>query len=198
MWISLMSAFAIWKRGGKMKSIIFKISNLSISSPELIQGLSFFLLFSAVFLPMKLNFGFGTIILAHIAFLVPYGIILIYPKLEKINKRVLLASYDLNCAELETLYKIVVPQLKGTLVFTSLVMLILSMDDFIITSLVRGRINTLTTQLYTMKKGVKAWALTFGSLLFMFSALIFIAYSFATSPRVATKLKLKNQLLQLL
>lgn len=58
LWISLVTAFYLWKKGGRYKSIVFKISNLSISSPELIQGLSFMLLFIAIFLPLGVNFGF--------------------------------------------------------------------------------------------------------------------------------------------
>ncbi|ADX97623.1 Spermidine/putrescine import permease protein PotC [Mycoplasma suis str. Illinois] len=173
LWISIISSFAIWKKGGRLKPLVFKISNLSISSPEIIQGLSFMLLFSAVLLPLGFNFGFPTIILSHIAFLVPYGIILIYPKLEKLNKKLLLASFDLNCGEIETLLKVIIPQLKGSIILSFLVLTLLSMDDFIITNLVKGRIITLTTQMYTMKKGVKVWALTFGSLLLLGSMFFF-------------------------
>ncbi|CCE66564.1 ABC transporter permease [Candidatus Mycoplasma haematominutum] len=177
LWISLLSSFAIWKRGGKLRKTVFRLSNLSISSPELIQGISFMLLFSAVFLPLGLDFGFLTLVLTHIAFLVPYGIILIYPKFEKLDRRLLLACHDLNYSNLEALMKVLAPQLKGTLIFSSLVMMILSMDDFIISNLVKGRITTLTTQFYTMKKGIKGWALTFGSLLFLLSILTFLSVS---------------------
>lgn len=177
LWISLLTAFLLWKRGGRYKSIVYNLSNLSISSPELIQGLSFMLLFMAVVLPLGANFGFATIVLSHIAFLVPYGIILIYPRLEKLNKKLLLAGKDLNCGEFETLFKIVFPQIKGTLLFCSLVLVILSMDDFIITNLVKGRVTTLTTQLYTMKKGVKAWSMCFGAISLLIAFLVFLGYS---------------------
>ncbi|AHC40040.1 spermidine/putrescine ABC transporter permease [Mycoplasma ovis str. Michigan] len=178
LWIALLTAFSLWKRGGRYKSIVFKLSNLSISSPELIQGLSFMLLFIAIFLPLGYNFGYPTIVLSHIAFLVPYGIILIYPRLEKLNKKLLFAGKDLNCGELETLFKIVLPQIKGTIAFCCLVLIILSMDDFIITNLVKGRVTTLTTQLYTMKKGVKAWSMCFGSISLLLAFTVFIGYSF--------------------
>ncbi|WP_236608065.1 ABC transporter permease [Mycoplasma parvum] len=177
LWISIISSYAIWKKGEKLKSLVFKLSNLSISSPEIIQGLSFMLLFSAVLLPLGFNFGFLTIVLSHIALLVPYGIILIYPKLEKINKKLLLASLDLNCGELETLLKVILPQLKRAIILAFIVLSLLSMDDFIITNLVKGRSTTLTTQMYTMKKGIKVWALTFGSLLLMGSILFYFLHS---------------------
>lgn len=165
--IGLLTAVNIWRHNERNKNYVFATSNFSISCPDIIQGIAFSILFYALIVPVGINLGFFTIILAHIAFSIPYVIVFIYPKLAKISKSVLNASYDLNYGFFEFLFEILVPMLLPNLAGAALLVFSISFDDFIITNLVKGSVSTITTELYNMKQGVKAWSTVFGTLMIL-------------------------------
>ncbi|OAL10241.1 polyamine ABC transporter permease [Candidatus Mycoplasma haematobovis] len=165
--IGLLTAVNIWRHNERNKNYVFATSNFSISCPDIIQGIAFSILFYALLVPLGIDLGFFTIILAHVAFSIPYVIVFIYPKLSKISKSVLYASYDLNYGFFECLFEILVPMLLPNLAGAALLVFSISFDDFIITNLVKGSVSTITTELYNMKQGVKAWSTVFGTLMIL-------------------------------
>lgn len=165
--ISLATCFGLWNSQRIHSKIVLGVSNFSISSPEVIAGLGLAILFISTFIPMGLSFGLLTIILAHISFCTPYAIVAIYPRMNKINRNWILASYDLGCVKWKTFIKIVIPFLFPAICSAFIIVFTMSFDDFIITNLVRGSTQTLSTQLYLMRKGIKGWAVAFGALLLL-------------------------------
>lgn len=133
----------------------------------MITGISLVILFVITFLPLKISLGWVTIILAQISFTTPYVIVAIYPKMMKMNYNLILSSYDLNHKKMATFFRIVLPYLLPAILAAGLIAFATSFDDFIITNLVKGRVTTLSTELYTMKKGIKSWAITFGALVIL-------------------------------
>ncbi|MDQ0513867.1 spermidine/putrescine transport system permease protein [Mycoplasmoides fastidiosum] len=163
--IGTLTTFGIWRAKEITKANVLNVSKITIINPDVITGISLSTLFVIAFLPLGLNFGWVTIILAQISFTVPYVIVTLYPKMMKMNIILLLASYDLNYRKFETFIKIVVPYLMPSIFGATLIAFAVSFDDFIITNLVRGRVTTIATELYTMSKGIKSWAITFGALI---------------------------------
>lgn len=157
-----------------MKNSTLGIARVSLVNPEVITGISLTLLFASTWIALGLDFGFFTVILSHISFCTPYALITIYPRMLKFNKNLIDASNDLGYNNFKTFFKIVVPYLLPVIIASSALVLVMSFDDFIITNLVRGRISTISTEMYLMAKGIKAWAVTFGSMLIIVFV-IFIA-----------------------
>lgn len=172
--IGTITCFGIWKAKTKYTFPIISISKVSIGIPEPITAISLALLFIATIVPLGLDFGLFTICLAHITFCTPYAIISIYPKMQKMPKNLIWASYDLGYSKIKTFLKIVVPYLLPSLFSACAITLAMSLDDFIITNLINGSFQTLSTAIYSTRKGIKAWVITFGSIVVLTTFIIVI------------------------
>lgn len=175
--IAIITCFGIWNSKNKYVNTIIGASKVSIAIPEPITAISLALLFTSIVLPLGLNFGMFTVCLAHISFCTPYAIIAIFPKMQKMNKNLLWASYDLGYSRIKTFFKVVIPYLGPALLSASAIVLAMSLDDFIITSLINGSTQTISTAIYTTRKGIKAWVVTFGALLVIITFIVVIIIS---------------------
>ncbi|WP_462217075.1 ABC transporter permease [Mycoplasmoides genitalium] len=169
--IAVISAFALLRTRNALKKTIFGITNFSLATPDIITAISLVLLFANTWLSFNQQLGFFTIITSHISFSVPYALILIYPKIQKLNPNLILASQDLGYSPLKTFFHITLPYLMPSIFSAVLVVFATSFDDYVITSLVQGSVKTIATELYSFRKGIKAWAIAFGSILILISVL---------------------------
>ncbi len=170
--IAVLTCFGIWNSKKVYQSSVLSSSRINIVNPDVITGISLALLFSSTWIAVGLNLGFFTVILSHISFCTPYAIIVIYPRMQKMNRNLILASYDLGYNKLITFFKVTIPFLLPAIISGAAIVFAMSFDDFIITSLTRGRVTTISTQLYAMRKGIKAWAVTFGAIIIMITLFI--------------------------
>ncbi|GCE63159.1 ABC transporter permease [Candidatus Mycoplasma haematohominis] len=164
LFIGLLTTVSIWKNYGKGQKYTFLFCNITISCPDIVQAIAFSFLFATLIVPLGINLGFFTVILTHIALQIPYVVIFLYPKLSKLNINLLRASYDLNFHFFESIIYVILPSLVSNILGAALLAFTISFDDYIITNLVRGGVNTISTELYSMKTGIKIWASVFGSL----------------------------------
>lgn len=163
--IAVFACYGIWKSKMSTKFMVLNSSRLSIVTPDSITGVSLILLFGATWIPIGFDYGFVTVVLAHISFCVPYALITIYPRINKMNPNWVLASYDLGNGKFKTFFKIIIPWLLPAIFSALAIVLAMSWDDFIITNLVNGSFQTIGTAIYTTRKGIKAWVVTFGAIM---------------------------------
>ncbi|MBQ0045382.1 MAG: ABC transporter permease [Mycoplasma sp.] len=175
--IAVITCFGIWNSKNKYVNTIVGASKVSIAIPEPITAISLALLFTSTVLPLGLNFGMFTVCLAHVSFCTPYAIVAIFPRMQKMPKNLIWASYDLGYSRIKTFFKVVLPYLAPALLSASAIVLAMSLDDFIITSLINGSTQTISTAIYTTRKGIKAWVVTFGALMVMITAIVVIIVS---------------------
>lgn len=188
----IMTCYGLWKAKMSTRSIYLNASRLSIINPEAITGISLLLLFSSTVIPLGMNLGFFTVVLAHISFCTPYAIITIYPKMLKMNPNLVLASYDLGNGKMRTIFKIVLPYLWPSILSALVIVFSMSWDDFIITNLVNGSFQTLGTAIYMTRKGIKAWVVTFGAIMVIITLLITIGIF--TSKMIKEKRLMKRRI----
>ena len=133
-------------RGRKKKAVTF-LNNIPMINPDIITGVSLFLLF--VFL--HFSQGYLTVILAHITFCTPYVVLSVMPKLQQMNPNIYEAALDLGATPYQALRKVLVPQLKPGMVSGFILAFTMSLDDFAVTFFTRGTIglDTLSTFIYT-------------------------------------------------
>ncbi len=172
--LGVITSFGIWKANKKQIGLILMSSKVSLVNPEIITGISLSLLFSCTVIPMGLDFGFFTVVLAHISFCTPYAIIAIYPRMAKMNTNLIYASYDLGCSKMRTFFKVTIPYLLPAILSAVAIVLAMSLDDFIITNLVNGSFQTIGTAIYTTRKGIKAWVVTFGAIIILITFVVMI------------------------
>lgn len=184
--IGILTSVSIWKNYGKGKDYVFLFCNVSISCPDIVQAIAFSVLFTVLIIPLGINLGFLTIILTHVAISIPYVITFIYPRLNKLNKNVLFVSYDLKYTFQESLINVIIPSIFPSILGAALLVFSISFDDFIITNLIRGNVSTVTSEIYQMKTGVKAWSSVFGSLV------IVVVFFFILGCNFYSNLRKKN------
>lgn len=176
--IAVLTSFAIWNNKKIYTKIALGISSASITIPEIITGLSLIILFASTWLSFDHSLGLFTIIVSHIAIATPYAFVTIFPRMQKMNFNLILASEDLGYSKFATFFKITVPYLLPAILSASLIAFAMSFDDFIVTNLVRGSTQTISSELYLMRKGVKAWAVAFGAIIIFLTIIITIIFSF--------------------
>lgn len=199
--IAVLTCFGIWHAKNIYKKSTLLTSQVNIMIPDIITGISLALLFAATFIPVGFSFGFGTIVLAHISYCTPYAIMMIYPRMIKMKKNLILASYDLGYSKITTFFKIILPFLIPSIISSIVMVFAMSFDDFIITKLVGGKVNTISTELYSMAKGIKVWAVSFGALMVMLTFVVvgvisihkFVKIKKAKKKNIANKLVVWNK-----
>lgn len=133
-------------RGKKRKAIDF-FNNIPVLNPDIITGISLFLLF--VFLGVTQ--GYVTVILSHIAFCTPYVILSVLPALQSMNANVYEAALDLGATPMQAVNKVIIPSIRPSMVSGFILAFTLSIDDFAVTLFTSGNngLQTLSTYIYT-------------------------------------------------
>lgn len=145
--LGTVAAVGIHNLRGRTKRVITFLNNVPMINPDIITGVSLFLLF--VFLGVSQ--GYLTVILAHITFCTPYVVLSVLPKLTQMNPNVYEAALDLGATPGQALRKVMIPMLRPGMVSGFILSFTMSLDDFAVTFFTRGTIglDTLSTYIYT-------------------------------------------------
>lgn len=154
------------------RNIMIGITNIPMLNADIVTGISLMLLF----LSFGLKFGFGTILLSHITFNIPYVILSIMPRYKNLNTSVFEAALDLGANRVSAFIKVVLPELFPGILSGFLLAFTMSIDDFIITHFTKGAgINTLSTKIYTeVKKGIKPEMYALSTIIFLVVLILLI------------------------
>ena len=118
-------------------------------TPDLVTGISLMLLFYFI----TLKTGFATLLLAHIAFNIPYAILSISPKLRQLDRNLFEAALDLGCRPRQAIIKVILPEIMPGIVTALLLTFTLSIDDFVISYFTAGnQVSTLAITIYSMAR----------------------------------------------
>ena len=144
--LGTVAAIGIFNLRGRKKQAIQFLNNIPMINPDIITGVSLFLLF--VFL--HLSQGYVTVILAHVTFCTPYVVLNVLPKLHQMNPNIYEAALDLGATPMQALRKVLVPVLRPGMFSGFILSFTMSLDDFAVTFFTRGTIGleTLSTFIY--------------------------------------------------
>ena len=147
MLLGTIAAVGIFNLRARTKQAVTFLNNIPMINPDVITGVSLFLLF--VFL--HISQGYTTVILAHISFGTPYVVLSVLPKLAQMNPNIYEAALDLGATPSQALWKVLVPQLRPGMISGFILAFTMSLDDFAVTFFTRGTIglDTLSTYIYT-------------------------------------------------
>ena len=140
------AAIGIFNMRGRKRQTITFLNNIPMLNPDIITGVSLFLLF--VFL--HISQGFLTVVLAHITFCTPYVVLNVMPKLSQMNPNIYEAALDLGATPMQAFWKVLVPQLRPGMLSGFILAFTMSLDDFAVTFFTRGTVGleTLSTYIY--------------------------------------------------
>ncbi|MGN1181969.1 MAG: extracellular solute-binding protein, partial [Faecalibacillus sp.] len=149
--IGTISAIGLSKSKKIVHDIIMQINDFPIMNPEIVTAIGLMLFF----ITLNIERGFVTLLLAHIAFCIPYVILSVMPKIRSLDPNLADAAMDLGCTPWQSLMKVIVPQIMPGIISGALIAFTMSFDDFIISYFVTGRgIKNLSIMVYTMSKRV--------------------------------------------
>lgn len=159
------AALGINNMGKFSRSVILNINNLPVLNPDIVTGVALMTLFVS----LKLEMGFVTMLTAHIVFSIPYVILSVLPKLRQMNKHIAEAAMDLGATPAYALRKVIIPEIAPGIISGALMAFTLSIDDFVISFFTAGSSATnLSILIYSMaKRGVKPTINALSTLMFI-------------------------------
>ena len=148
---------------------LMTVNNIPLMNADIVTGVSLCLFFVAAFAGWngfvkwmettyrltapRLSLGFGTLLIAHISFNIPYVILSVMPKLRQMDKNLIDAAQDLGCTWMQAFWKVVVPEIKPGIINGMLIAFTMSVDDFVISYFTAGaKTSTLAMTIYGMAK----------------------------------------------
>lgn len=135
------------------RTVVMNVTNMPIINPEIVTGVSLMLLFSFFAARMTLEFGFVTLLIAHITFDVPYVILSVMPKFRQMDPHLYEAAQDLGCSPFRAFRKVVLPEIMPGVVSGFLMSFTYSLDDFVISYFTTGSTSqTLPITIYSMTR----------------------------------------------
>ena len=165
------AAIGLYSLGRRKRDALLAVNNIPMMNADIVTGVSLCLFFVAFFqgwggfakwfngvqslveLPTRLHLGFTTMLLAHIAFNIPYVILNVAPKLRQMDRNLIDAAQDLGCTWMQAFWKVVVPEIKPGIVSGALIAFTMSIDDFVISYFTAGSsTSTLAMTIYGMTK----------------------------------------------
>ncbi|MBQ8894908.1 MAG: ABC transporter permease [Clostridia bacterium] len=147
--LGTMAAIGIQRLRKLPRNAIMNITYMPVLNPDIITGVSMMLFFSV----LGISLGYGTVLLAHITFNIPYVILAISPKLRQMDVSVYEAAMDLGASPTVAFRKAILPQIMPGIISGFMMALTLSVDDFVVTFFLKGvEVETLATVIYTTTK----------------------------------------------
>lgn len=143
------SAIGLSKSKKIVRRLVEQVNNLPMMNPEIVTAIGLMLLF----ITFRIEKGYMTMLLAHIAFCTPYVMLSVMPKIRSLDPNLADAAMDLGATPWKALTKVIVPQITPGIVSGALIAFTMSVDDFIISYFVTGRgVKNLSIMVYTMSK----------------------------------------------
>lgn len=167
----------------KFRTVFMGVTNIPMLNADIVTGISLMLLFIA----FRYSLGFGTILIAHITFNIPYVILSVMPKLKQTKRNTYEAALDLGASPAYAFFKVVFPDILPGIFSGFLLAFTMSLDDFIITHFTKGPgIDTLSTKIYSeVRKGIKPEMYALSTLLFV--SVLFLLILINTAPNKRAK-----------
>ena len=147
------AAVGISKFGKRARGVIMNVTYLPVLNPEIVTGISMMLLFVYFKNLFGFRMGFGTVLIAHVTFCLPYVILNVLPKLRQMDQSLFEAAMDLGCHPMAAFFKVVIPQIMPGITAGFLMAFTISLDDFVVTYFTSGSgFKMLPVTIYSMVK----------------------------------------------
>ena len=162
--LGTLAAIGVNNMSRRRRAVVLNLSYVHIVNPEIVTGVATMLLFvvlnggiSKVLTALlgqevRVGFGIGTLLIAHVTFCLPYVLFNVSPKLRQMDVRMYEAALDLGCNPRQAFFKVVLPEIMPAIISAFLISLTYSIDDFIISYFNSGTVQTLPIAIYSMTK----------------------------------------------
>ena len=147
------AAVGFYNMRGRWRVPLMQINNIPMMNADIVTGVSLSLLFVSLGSFLHFRLGFGTLLLAHITFCIPYVVLAIMPKLPQVDGNLVDAARDLGCTWMQAFWKVIIPEIRPGIINGLIIAFTLSIDDFVISYFTAGgNIMTLPMQIFAMTR----------------------------------------------
>lgn len=147
--IAVVSCIGLSYFAKKIQALVLNVTYIPNIMPELVTGISFMLLFAF----LGIQKGQLTLVLAHIAFCVPFAVLSINPKIRQLDRNLSEAAQDLGATQMQAITKVIIPEIMPGIVSSVLLTFTLSVDDYLVSNFnVDSTVQTLPMKIYSMAK----------------------------------------------
>ncbi len=153
--IGTAASVGIYKMKPAMRKLVMTATNIPMTNPDIVTGVSLALLFAFLGTLLKIDniLGFWTLLIAHITFNLPYVILSVMPKLAQMDKNLVEAAQDLGCTPFSAFFKVVIFEIMPGIISGMMMAFTMSLDDFVISYFVTGTdFITLPVEIYNFTK----------------------------------------------
>jgi len=147
------------------RTIVLNINNLPVLNPDIVTGVALMTLF----ISLRIELGFVTMLISPIVFSIPYVILSVLPKIRQMNKHTAEAALDLGATPAYAMRKVIIPEIMPGIISGAMIAFTLSIDDFVISFFTAGTSATnLSILIYSMaKRGIKPTINALSTLMFV-------------------------------
>ena len=162
--LGTLAAIGIHAMKARSANLIMSVSYLPMTTPDIVTGVSLMLMFVFINIPL----GYGTMLLAHIAFDTPYVLFSVLPKLRQMNVNLYEAALDLGCPPMRAVRKVILPEIMPGVVTGALLAFTMSLDDFVISYFTSSTDRNLSMIIYAAaRKGIEPTIYALSTLMFL-------------------------------
>ena len=170
--VGTLTAIGLSKSKKLLREVVLSINDLPMLNPDIVTAIGMMLFFTS----LGVTKGYTTMLLAHIAFCIPYVVLSVLPKLRTLDPNVAEAAMDLGATPWQALTKVIVPQIIPAIVSGALISFTMSLDDFVISYFVTGNgVSNISILVYTMSKRINPTINALSTILVVMITLVLIA-----------------------
>lgn len=194
--IGTFAAIGFYNMKRRWRSPLLTINNIPVVNADIITGVSLSLLFVSSGAIFGFELGFGTLLIAHVTFNIPYVILSVMPKLYQLDRNLFEAAQDLGCTWFQTIYKVIIPEIMPGIVNGLLIAFTMSVDDFVISYFTAGSsVQTLSMTIYAMtRKRISPKINAISTLLFATVLILLVVVNFREARQQKAELKKEKML----
>ena len=182
------ASIGLSKSSKLVKEVINQVNNLPMLNPEIVTAIGLMLFFTS----LNIETGFTTLLLAHIAFCIPYVMLSIMPRLRQLDDNLAEAALDLGCTPFQALTKVIIPQIKGGILSGALIAFTMSFDDFVISYFTTGPgINNISTYVYSSVKRINPSVNALSTIIILVITVVLIITN--VIPMIKSRRKKQNE-----
>ena len=166
----------------KTRTVIMGFNSIPLLNADIVTGIALMM----TFLVFGISLSWGTVLLSHITFSIPYVILSVMPKFKQLTGNTYEAALDLGATPFYAFRKVILPEIRPGITSGFLLAFTMSVDDFVITHFTRGAgINTISTLIYSqVKVGIRPTLFALSTIIFITVLVVLLAFNLSTSKKV--------------
>ena len=181
--VGTLGCMGLMAMGNRSKNVLLGLNNIPLLNADIVIGISLMM----TFLVFGISLSWGTVLLSHVTFGIPYVLLSVLPKFKQLTPNAYEAALDLGATPWYAFRKVVIPDISPGIVSGFLLAFTMSVDDFVIPHFTRGAgINTISTLIYSqVKVGIRPTLFALSTIIFVVVLIILVVTNIISNRKTS-------------